>query len=100
MGHHIWECRHNLLFGGQVCTLLELKVANGAGQSKVAIDTAKINEATSCDYSCLFTCKQLADVEPGIQIWRTFVLRLVVKRQRFRPTFDAQNRSGVSGIGL
>lgn len=37
----------NLVLWGKVGTLLELEVANGTGQGEVAVDTTKVDEATS-----------------------------------------------------
>jgi hypothetical protein len=37
----------NLVLWRKVGTLLELEVANGTGQGEVAVDTAKVDEATS-----------------------------------------------------
>jgi hypothetical protein len=43
-------CGDNLLLRGELGALLELKIANGTRQGKVAIDTAKVNESScSCD---------------------------------------------------
>jgi hypothetical protein len=55
VGNHIWEGGHNLLFGGQVGALLEVKVTNGAGEGKIAVDTAKVDKATSRNYARFFT---------------------------------------------
>ena len=41
------ECGHNLLLRGEVGTLLELEVANGSAQRKIAVDSAEIDE-TAC----------------------------------------------------
>jgi len=58
------EGRHNLLLGWQICALLELEVADGSAECKITVDSAKVNEATSCADSRLFA----------------LVLRLVVER--------------------
>jgi hypothetical protein len=44
----VWERGDYLLLGRKVGALLELKVAYRTREGKVAIDTAKVNEATSC----------------------------------------------------
>lgn len=49
----IGECGHNLLLRGKVGALLELKVANGSGERKVAVDAAKVDEAAGCGDSRL-----------------------------------------------
>ncbi len=56
MYRDVGEGSDDLLFGGEVGALLELKVADCAGEGEVAIDAAKVDEATGgCD-SCLFAC--------------------------------------------
>lgn len=74
----------DLLLRGQICTLLELEVADGSAQREVAIDSAKIDEATSSTDARLLA----------------FVLRLVVEGERLRTTFDPQDGPGVSGVTL
>lgn len=63
MHGHIWERGHYLLFRRQICTLFELKVADGSAQCQIAIDSSKINETTSRAYTRLLP----------------LVLRLVIK---------------------
>jgi hypothetical protein len=55
----------NLIFGGQFCALLELKVSNGARQGKVAIDTAKVNETTGGGNSVLLGWIKKKEGIPG-----------------------------------
>ena len=52
---HIRKGGNNLLFWRQICALLELKVADSSAERKVAIDSAKVDEATGCDDSCLLS---------------------------------------------
>jgi hypothetical protein len=42
---HIGESSDNLLLGGQFGTLLELEVTNGSRESKIAVNTAKVDKA-------------------------------------------------------
>jgi hypothetical protein len=49
----IWECGDYLVLGRELCALLELEVANGARQGKIAIDSAEVNE-TSCSLNACF----------------------------------------------
>lgn len=72
---HIGICCDNLLLWWQIRALLELKVANGSAERKVAIYSAKIDETTRSTYTSFLA----------------LVLRLVVKRQRLCTPFDAQN---------
>jgi len=51
----IRESRDNLLLWRQVCTFLELEVANSSGKSKIAVDTAEIYKTTSCSDTGLFS---------------------------------------------
>lgn len=53
---HVWEGGNNLLLWGKLWRLLELKVTNGAGQGKVAIDAAKVDKSTSGSDTSLFAC--------------------------------------------
>lgn len=52
---HIGEGGDDLLLRRQVGALLELEIANSTGQGEVAVHTAKVDEATGCADSCLFT---------------------------------------------
>jgi hypothetical protein len=56
---YIWKCCDYLLLRRQLCALLELKIADCAGQGKVAIDATKVDEASSSLNSCLLGCYQL-----------------------------------------
>lgn len=53
MSDHVGERCNDLLFGSQVGTFLELEITNCAGKCQVAIDPAKVDEASSCADSCL-----------------------------------------------
>jgi hypothetical protein len=44
---YIGEGGDDLLFGRQLCALLELEIADCAGKCEIAVDTAKVDEATS-----------------------------------------------------
>lgn len=58
MNGHVRVGGDDLLLRGQIGALLELEVANGTGQGKVAVDTTEVDEATSGADSCLLTfCK-------------------------------------------
>ena len=56
MSCHIGIGRDNLLFWGQVGALLELEIAQRAGQGQVSVDSAKVNKSTSCTNARLFAC--------------------------------------------
>lgn len=58
MYDNVGVCGHDLLFGGQVCALLEFKVANGSGQGEVSIDTSEVDKAASGGDPCLFACER------------------------------------------
>jgi hypothetical protein len=45
---HVGESSDDLLLRREVCALLELKVANSSAKSEVAVDSAKVDEATGC----------------------------------------------------
>lgn len=109
---HIGVGSHNLLFGGQLGALLELKVTDGTGQGEVAIDTAEVDEATRGTDAGLLACRRelayhahgmrcsLFSCSPAGCNWekkkskdtrvQTFVLRLVVEGERLCAAFDAQ----------
>jgi hypothetical protein len=53
---HIGVGGHNLLLGGKLGALLELKVTDGAGQSEVTVDTAEVDEATCSTNAGLLAC--------------------------------------------
>jgi hypothetical protein len=46
MDHDVGICCNDLLLWGQLGALLKLEVTDSAGQSEVAVHTAKINKAT------------------------------------------------------
>ena len=80
----IRESSHNLLLRRKIGALLELEVTNGATERKVAIDSAEVDEAASCAYSCLLA----------------LILWLVVERQRLGTAFDAEDRSRITSVAL
>ena len=51
---HIGESGDNLLLRGQFGALLELEVTNGSRESKVAVDTAKVDKAAGGTDTGLF----------------------------------------------
>lgn len=53
---HIGVGSDDLLLGGKLGALLELKVTNGAGQGEVTVDTAEVDEATRGTNSGLLAC--------------------------------------------
>lgn len=81
---NIRESSDNLRLWGEFSNLLELEVTNGAGQGKIAIDTAKIDETTSGNDTVLLSLE----------------LGLVVFGKRLCAALDAKNASGVTGVGL
>lgn len=81
---HLGKCSDNLLLRRQVCALLEFEIANSSAERKVAVDSAKVDEAACRTYTRLLA----------------FVLRLVIEGERFRAAFYAKDRSRVSRIAL
>lgn len=53
MYHNVRVGGHNLLLGSKLGALLELEIADGSGESEVAVDPSKVDEATSGGNSCL-----------------------------------------------
>jgi hypothetical protein len=64
---------HYLLFRCEFGTLFEFEVPNGAGQSEVSIDSAKVDKPTGRGNSSFFA----------------FILRLMVKGERLGPALDS-----------
>lgn len=56
VNRNVRESSDNLLLGWKVGAFLELKVTDGAGKRKVAVDTAKVDETASGAYPRLFPC--------------------------------------------
>lgn len=56
VNRNVRESSDDLLLRWKVGTLLELKVTDGAGKRKVAVDTAKVDETASGAYPRLFPC--------------------------------------------
>jgi hypothetical protein len=56
MHRHIGVGSHDLLLGGELGALLELKVTDGTGQSEVTVDTAEVDEATRGTNASLLAC--------------------------------------------
>ena len=88
-----------LLFGGKIGALLEFEVTYRTRQGEVAVDAAKVDKATSSLDTRLFGC--------AVSAWssdargrRTFVLRLVVERERLGPAFYSQDSSRIARVGL
>lgn len=57
---HVGVRGHDLLFGREFGALLEFKITNGTGQGKIAVDTAKVDEAARSANASLFACEGLA----------------------------------------
>lgn len=72
---HVGESSDDLLLRWEVCALLELKVADGSAESEVAVDSAKIDEATG-------------GADAGLL---ALVLRLVVEGERLCAALDAKD---------
>lgn len=70
MYHNVGVGGHNLLLGSKLGALLELEVANGSGESKVAVDPSKIDEATGGGDSCLLAC-ETGKSENHVGLWRS-----------------------------
>ena len=90
---NVWIRGDDLSLWGKIGALLEFKVSNRPRQRQIAVDSAKVDKAASrCD-SSLLSCRYVNTVLPkALLILHTFILGLVVKRQRFRSSLDAQNR--------
>ena len=50
MHSHIRESGHDLLLGGELRALLKLEVTDGARQSQVAVDAAKVDKPAGSSY--------------------------------------------------
>ena len=61
MDLNVGEGGNDLLLGWELWALLELEVTDCAGQGKVAVDAAEINEATGSLDPCLLGCRMLAE---------------------------------------
>jgi len=84
----VGECSNYLLFWREIGTLLELEVTYRTRQGKVAVDTAKVNEAT-CSLDTRFLGCAMLEPSTNLQELPTFVLRLVVEGQRLGPALDS-----------
>lgn len=82
MHSDIGERGDDLLFRREVWALFEFEIANRSGKREIAVDAAKVDKASGCRNSCLFA----------------FVLRLVIKGERFRPPLDPENCSRVASV--
>lgn len=54
MHRNVGECRDNLRLWREIGALLELEIANGSGEGKVAVDTAKVDKAPRSTDARLF----------------------------------------------
>ena len=75
MDGHVGESSDDLLLRWEVRALLELKVANSSAEGKVAVNSAKVDEAASCADAGLFA----------------LVLGLVVEGKGLRAALDAED---------
>ena len=106
MSNHVGECCHDLLFGRQISTFFEFEIANCAGQSEVAIDSSKVDKATSSADSCFFACLhqllaltkegRLTDLHSAACGQTTAVLhvplpRVLIANHRHYPNLDQQS---------
>lgn len=65
---HIGVGSHDLLLGGELGALLELKVTDGTGQSEVTIDTTEVDEAARGTNASLLACSwELANHPHGMK---------------------------------
>lgn len=71
MSDNIGECGNDLLLGRKVGALLELKIANGTRQGKVAIDTTKVDEATGSADAGFLACN--ASVQSHVFLVTTYL---------------------------
>ena len=60
MDSHVWEGGNDLLLWGKLRRLLELKVTNGTGQGKVAVDTPKVDKSTGSSDASLLACREVS----------------------------------------
>lgn len=97
--------RDDLVLGRQLSALLELEVADSARQSKVAVDAAKVDKASSgrdtvlLGYTSFVSIGWLfRSVYPSGRL--TLELGLVVVGQGLGATLDAEDGSRVTGVGL
>lgn len=81
---NVGEGSDDLSLRGQLGDLLELKVTNGAGQGKVAVDTAKVDKTTGGGDTVLL----------GLE------LGLVVFGEGLGAALDTKDTSGITGVGL
>jgi hypothetical protein len=74
---HVGESSDYLLLRREVCALLELKVSDSSAKGKVAVNSAKVDEATGCADAGLLA----------------LVLRLVVEGEGLGAALDAEDGS-------
>jgi hypothetical protein len=96
----IGERGDDLLLRGKIGALLELEVAYRAGESEVAVDAAKVDEASSGLNACLLGWRVLAQFFTLDWALLTLILRLVVERERLCAALDTQDCTRVTGVGL
>lgn len=60
MDSHVWEGGNNLLLWGKLWRFLELKVTDGTGQGKVAVDTSKVDKSTGSSDASLLTWREVS----------------------------------------
>ena len=108
MDNNVRVGSHNLLLGSEFGALLKFEVADGARQSKVAVDTTEVDKPAGSSYPGLLACgrgeKPMSVQAPGsnsgTRRWLTFILGLVVKGQRLSPTLDTEHTARITGVCL
>lgn len=81
---NVGESSDDLGLGGELGDLFELEITNSAGEGKVAIDTAKVDETTGGGDAVLL----------GLE------LGLVVFGEGLCAALDTKDTAGVTGVGL
>lgn len=56
--HDVGVSCHDLLLGSKLGALLKLEVADGSGESEVAVHPSEVDETTGCGDSCFLTWEQ------------------------------------------
>lgn len=96
----VGECGDDLLLRGKIGALLELEVAYRTGQGEVAVNAAKVDEASCGLDACLLGWGLSAQSRVRGLVQLTLVLGLVVEGERLCAALDAQDCARVTSVGL
>lgn len=94
------EGSDDLLLRGKIGALLEFEVAYRTGQGEVAVDTAKVDEASCGLDTCLLGCGWSAQSSHLVLALLTLVLGLVIEGKGLCAAFDAQDCARVTRVCL